>query len=258
MILEPITNQPTITADRFVLRPVRKSDSGLLQMYSADERIARGTRSIPHPLPPGAIDAFVARAQTQSAEDIWVLDGNAIGLDEVLGVIALERMDRNQSEVSFWIAPACWNSGLASEAVEAIVRIAGSLPQFVTHDGTRVATAAGAGHRLSAVYGWLNPVPEALDRPQEPLLRLVPPVVPEGLADLGAGAGALLRRDGDPRAGPPQCQGRVSQDHCPGPAGRLRAEPQEARPAVEGVWVAAGAQEVARLGPGAPVRIHRE
>ncbi len=121
MILEPITGQPTITADRFVLRPVRKSDSGLLQMYSADERIARGTRSIPHPMPPGAIDAFVARAQPQSDEDVWVLDGSIIGLDEVLGVVALERMDRNQSEISFWIAPACWNSGLASEAVKAAV-----------------------------------------------------------------------------------------------------------------------------------------
>jgi RimJ/RimL family protein N-acetyltransferase len=121
MILEPITNQPDIASDRFLLRSVRKSDTGLLQMYSADERIARGTRSIPHPLPPGAIDAFVARAQTASDEEIWVLDGTASGLDEVLGVVALERMDRRQSEISFWIAPACWNSGLASEAVSAIV-----------------------------------------------------------------------------------------------------------------------------------------
>ena len=121
MILEPIANQPDIASDRFLLRSVRKSDTGLLQMYSADERIARGTRSIPHPLPPGAIDAFVARAQTASDEEIWVLDGTASGLDEVLGVVALERMDRRQSEISFWIAPACWNSGLASEAVSAIV-----------------------------------------------------------------------------------------------------------------------------------------
>ena len=30
-------------------------------------------------------------------------------------------MDRDQSEISFWIAPAFWNSGLASEAVRAMV-----------------------------------------------------------------------------------------------------------------------------------------
>ena len=121
MKLEAIAAQPVITTERFILRPVRKSDSGLLEMYTSDERIARGTRSIPHPLPPGATDAFVARAMARNDEDIWVLDGSASGLDEVLGIVMLAKMDRNQSEISFWIAPACWNSGLASEAVRAMV-----------------------------------------------------------------------------------------------------------------------------------------
>lgn len=126
MKLEAITTQPVITTERFILRPVRKSDSGLLEMYTSDERIARGTRSIPHPLPPGATDAFVARAMARNDEDIWVLDGSASGLDEVLGIVMLAKMDRNQSEISFWIAPACWNTGLASEAVRAMV---GANPQ---------------------------------------------------------------------------------------------------------------------------------
>jgi RimJ/RimL family protein N-acetyltransferase len=30
-------------------------------------------------------------------------------------------MDRRQSEISYWVAPAFWNSGLASEAVRAII-----------------------------------------------------------------------------------------------------------------------------------------
>ena len=30
-------------------------------------------------------------------------------------------MDRAQSEVAFWVAPAFWNLGLASEAVQALV-----------------------------------------------------------------------------------------------------------------------------------------
>ena len=30
-------------------------------------------------------------------------------------------MDRAQSEINFWIAPAFWNTGFASEAVQAIV-----------------------------------------------------------------------------------------------------------------------------------------
>jgi RimJ/RimL family protein N-acetyltransferase len=116
-----------IAAGRFVLRPVRKSDAGLFALYAGDKRVAEGTRSIPHPLPPGAAEAFVTRAITGKAnEDVWVLDGSGTGLAEVLGVISLKRMDetkydRGQSEIGYWVAPAFWNTGFASEAVKALV-----------------------------------------------------------------------------------------------------------------------------------------
>jgi RimJ/RimL family protein N-acetyltransferase len=111
-----------IAAGRFVLRPVRRSDAGLFALYAGDKRVAEGTRSIPHPLPPGAAEGFVARAMAgKSDEDIWVMDGAASGLAEVLGVISLKRMDRGQSEIGYWVAPAFWNTGLASEAVRALV-----------------------------------------------------------------------------------------------------------------------------------------
>lgn len=122
MIHDEITIQPTIKADRFVLRPCRKSDAGLIAMYAADERVARGTRSIPHPLPPGTIEAMIVRAgQHDRTEDIWVIDGSEHGHVEAIGLISLERMDRNQSEIFYWIAPAFWNTGIASEAVTALI-----------------------------------------------------------------------------------------------------------------------------------------
>lgn len=111
-----------IASGRFVLRPLRRSDAGLIAHYAGDARVARGTRSIPHPLPPGAAEALVARAQAPDrGEDVWALDGTAQGLGEVLGLVHLARMDRRQSEVSFWVAPALWGSGLASEAVAALI-----------------------------------------------------------------------------------------------------------------------------------------
>lgn len=114
--------QAVIAAERFVLRPLRRSDAGLIAHWGGDPRVARGTRSIPHPYPPGAAEALVARANAPDrTEDVWVLDGTAQGLGEVLGLIHLARMDRRQSEISFWIAPAFWNTGLASEAVGALV-----------------------------------------------------------------------------------------------------------------------------------------
>ena len=121
-----------IGAGRMVLRPVRRSDAGLFELYAGDRRVAEATRSIPHPLPPGAAEAFVTRAMQphdsdkDGAEDIWVMDGSASGLAEVLGVISLKRMDpaqwdRGQSEIGYWVAPAFWNAGFASEAVRAMV-----------------------------------------------------------------------------------------------------------------------------------------
>ena len=119
---DTIINQPVIETDRLVLRPLRRSDVGLLDMYGSDERVARMTRSIPHPLPPGAAEQFIQKALDENrTEDVWALDGTAQGLGEVTGLIALEQMDRDQSEVGYWIAPAFWNTGLASEAVTALV-----------------------------------------------------------------------------------------------------------------------------------------
>jgi len=122
MILEKIVPPAEIVAERLTLRPVRKSDTGLFAMYAGDKRVAEATQGIPHPLPPGAAEAFVARAMAGSGEeDIWVMDGTRAALPEVLGVISLKKMDRNQSEVAFWVAPLFWNLGIASEAVGALV-----------------------------------------------------------------------------------------------------------------------------------------
>lgn len=122
MKFDTIVNQPVIETERLILRPLRRSDQGLLEMYSADERVARMTRSIPHPLPPGATEAFITRSLADVRdEDVWVLDGSGVGHAEVMGLIGLERMDREQSEIGYWVAPAFWNTGLAQEAVRALI-----------------------------------------------------------------------------------------------------------------------------------------
>jgi RimJ/RimL family protein N-acetyltransferase len=122
MIVEQIPTQPVIAAERFTLRPLRRSDAGLIALYTADRRVAQATSSIPHPLPPGATEAFIARATAQGrTEDVWAIDGSGQGGSEVLGVIAMKRMDRAQSEIGYWVAPAFWNTGIASEAVRALI-----------------------------------------------------------------------------------------------------------------------------------------
>ncbi|MEM1130578.1 MAG: GNAT family N-acetyltransferase [Pseudomonadota bacterium] len=123
MKLETLVKQPTIQCARFVLRAPRRSDEGLLSLYAGDVRVAQNTCSIPHPLPPGAIAAYIDRARAPDrAADVWVIDGSANNLGEVLGVISLTRMEENRAQIAYWVAPAFWNTGIASEAVRALLQ----------------------------------------------------------------------------------------------------------------------------------------
>ncbi|MBB93866.1 MAG: GNAT family N-acetyltransferase [Rhodobacteraceae bacterium] len=122
MILDRIVQQAEIGTDRFDLRPLRRSDIGLIDHWAGDERVARMTTSIPHPLPPGATEAFVARAMSQPADEaVWAIDGTRDDGPELMGIISLKRLDEDGAEVGFWIAPLFWNTGVASEALTALV-----------------------------------------------------------------------------------------------------------------------------------------
>ncbi len=122
MEMKKIPVQAVIETERFDLRPLRRSDMGLIELYFSDARVAHMTTSIPHPVPPGVTEAFVTRAMADERdEDVWAMDGSRSGASELMGLISLERMDREQSEVGYWVAPPYWNTGLASDAVQALV-----------------------------------------------------------------------------------------------------------------------------------------
>lgn len=122
MSLDQILSDHIITAERFDLRPIRLSDKGLIEHYSSDARVANFTTSIPHPLPPGTTEAFVNRTTAPDrSEDVWILDATRYGGPELMGLIALEHMDRRQSEIGYWVAPQYRNTGFASDAVRALV-----------------------------------------------------------------------------------------------------------------------------------------
>ena len=126
MTLHADFDQIVIKTDAFVLRPLQKSDQGLIEFYASDARVAKMTSSIPHPLPPGATEAFIALANSPDrSEDVWAMDGSASGHAEVMGLIGMDRMEdwnkRRQCEVGYWVAPAFWNAGIASAAVRAVI-----------------------------------------------------------------------------------------------------------------------------------------
>ncbi|NKX46044.1 GNAT family N-acetyltransferase [Roseicyclus persicicus] len=119
---ETIVAQAVIETPRMVLRSLRASDAGLVHFYASDKRVADMTTTIPHPYPPGAAEQFVTRAtRPDRTEFVWAMDAAEMGGSELMGLITLKQMDRDQSEIGYWVAPTMWNTGLASEAVRGLI-----------------------------------------------------------------------------------------------------------------------------------------
>lgn len=112
---------PAIETERFALRPVQKSDAGMIAHYASDRALARMTPTIAHPLPPGSIDALIDRVMGDAREDVWILDGTDHNGPEVMGLVALKHLDDTTSELEYWIAPPFWGMGHAQAAVRALI-----------------------------------------------------------------------------------------------------------------------------------------
>lgn len=120
---ETMTHPPILAAERLRLRPLRPSDAGLVALYASDARVARMTAEIPHPYPPGAAEAFIERVRSpRSRETVWAMDTGDDDENGLVGIISVRRRDAGVGELGYWVAPAFWGTGYASEAVEAVAR----------------------------------------------------------------------------------------------------------------------------------------
>jgi|SRR5690606_1508197 len=131
-IIEPAD----LRTGRLHLRRFRPSDAALVELYGSDERVARMTERIPHPYPPGLAESYVSRAAARSAGEVtWAIDiagsgdaGNYGGTGGgLIGVITLRREPSGIARLGYWVAPAFWNAGYASEAAAAVVAHAATL-----------------------------------------------------------------------------------------------------------------------------------
>ena len=122
MKLETISRQPVIPGARISLRPLEKSDAKLVAHYANDERIALMTTSIPFPMSLEAAEEYVDTALSdQRIEDIWAIESLIDDTPALVGVISLKYLDRDQSEVGYWVAPEFWNQGYAGEALATLI-----------------------------------------------------------------------------------------------------------------------------------------
>lgn len=113
-----------LETERLTLRRPRLSDAGPMTMYAGDLRVAQMLTRLPHPYPPGAAEAFIARSlRDASSEHVWVMDALKIDGPEFIGVISVKHRD-GEAELGYWVGPPFWNTGYASEAAGAVVAAA--------------------------------------------------------------------------------------------------------------------------------------
>jgi RimJ/RimL family protein N-acetyltransferase len=113
--------QPELTTPRLRLRPLRRADTALIELYCSDAGLARMTGSIPHPYPPGLAESYIARVNgPKSAETAWALDTGEDDGNGLVGIVTLKGREAGTAEIGYWVAGAFRNSGYAGEAVEAM------------------------------------------------------------------------------------------------------------------------------------------
>mgnify|MGYP005847983909 CR=1 FL=1 len=95
---------------RLTLRPPVDADAPRLAALSSDLRVARMVSRIPHPDTEAQVLDFLAGARAAGAVVFAVDDGEAIGM------AGLEK-----GEPGYWIAPAAWGRGCATEAAGALL-----------------------------------------------------------------------------------------------------------------------------------------
>lgn len=98
----------------FTIRSFVPDDAIALARNANDDRIARWTSDrFPHPYTLDDARAFIAKVADQPS---WAIDVGG----EVVGGVALMPKDdihRRGADVGYWLAPAYWGRGVATEAV---------------------------------------------------------------------------------------------------------------------------------------------
>lgn len=119
-----MTEQPTLSTERLILRPFTLADAPDVLRLAGDRDIASTTLNIPHPYEPGMAETWIAthseafdRGETVTFALVRRVDHTFIG---AMG-LRLEP-EHHRAELGYWIGKPYWNQGLASEAARAVVR----------------------------------------------------------------------------------------------------------------------------------------
>lgn len=113
-----VTEIPTLSTDRLVLRPFSPADAPDVQRLAGAREVADTTLGIPHPYPDGAAEGWIATHRESAASGTFYTFAIARKEDGALvGAIRLTvNQTHNKAELGYWIGVPFWRNGYATEA----------------------------------------------------------------------------------------------------------------------------------------------
>ena len=120
-----MTQQPTLTTERLLLRPFTPADAPVVQRLAGDRDIAANTLTIPHPYEDGMAEEWIGTHQERFKQKDTINFAITLCQDSALiGAIGLTGIDEahRHAEMGYWIGKPYWNNGYCTEAAKAILR----------------------------------------------------------------------------------------------------------------------------------------
>ena len=108
---------PVLETKRLTLRAPCLEDAKTVAMLANDHRIAENTARIPHPYKLSDAESFIAGANCNGGEIVFLItlrDGTIIG---ACGITMLA----DQPELGYWLGTRYWGKGYATEALHALI-----------------------------------------------------------------------------------------------------------------------------------------
>ncbi|WP_428969807.1 GNAT family N-acetyltransferase [Sphingomonas sp. Xoc002] len=108
---------------RLLLRPAWPEDAAALTQAIGHEAVARMAARVPHPYTIGDAEQWLARPCGPTEPQFLITALDRGGAPELIGGIAIIAGDTGH-ELGYWLTPAAWGRGYATEAGHAVVAMA--------------------------------------------------------------------------------------------------------------------------------------
>ncbi len=120
-IAPPLGQSPDLATDRLRLRRPEPRDVAAIARICGEWEVARWLARVPHPYGEGDARFFIDHVVP--AEWVWAI--TLAGDDTLVGTVGLmPHPDRPSAELGYWLGPALWGQGIATEAGRAVVAFA--------------------------------------------------------------------------------------------------------------------------------------